>query len=110
VKLPNGDAAIIEIAKLRDYCLNPDHPRGKHKARVFKAVLDISVGEADLLVEALARAAHESETEEGAADEFGIRYIIDFELAHLDRSAIVRSCWIVRTGEIVPRFVTCFVR
>ena len=37
MKLPNGDRAVIDIAKLRDYCLSPDHLRGRHKARVFAA-------------------------------------------------------------------------
>jgi hypothetical protein len=39
MKLPNGDQAVVDIAKLRDYCLNKDHLRGRHKARVFAAVL-----------------------------------------------------------------------
>ena len=26
---------IVDRQKLTGYCLNPDHPRGKHKARVF---------------------------------------------------------------------------
>ena len=34
--LPNGDRAIVDIRKLADYCLNPSHPRGRHKARVFR--------------------------------------------------------------------------
>jgi len=39
--LPNSESAIVDIRKLRDYCLNPDHPVGKHKARVFLDVLDL---------------------------------------------------------------------
>jgi hypothetical protein len=39
MKLPNGEASIVEIEKLWDYCLNLDHPRGRHKARVFLSVL-----------------------------------------------------------------------
>ena len=35
MKLPNADRAVIDAAKLRGYCLNADHPRGKQKARVF---------------------------------------------------------------------------
>jgi hypothetical protein len=35
MKLPNGDRAIVDLEKLRAYCLNPQHPRGRHKARVF---------------------------------------------------------------------------
>jgi len=39
--LPNGENAIVDIRKLRDYCLNPDNPRGGNKARVFVAALGI---------------------------------------------------------------------
>lgn len=35
MKLPNGDRAVISMGKLRGYCLNPEHPSGRHKARVF---------------------------------------------------------------------------
>ena len=35
MKLPNADRAVVEIEKLRDYCLSSSHPRGRHKARVF---------------------------------------------------------------------------
>ena len=26
MKLPNGERAVVDIVKLSDYCLNPDHP------------------------------------------------------------------------------------
>jgi hypothetical protein len=42
MSLPNGERAIVEVAKLRDYCLSPTHPRGRHKARVFAASLGIT--------------------------------------------------------------------
>ena len=32
----NFDEVIIDIEKIRDYCLNLDHTAGKHKAVVFK--------------------------------------------------------------------------
>ena len=35
MKLPHGEAAIVDPQKLTGYCLNLEHPRGKHKARVF---------------------------------------------------------------------------
>jgi hypothetical protein len=35
MKMPGGDAAIVDRQKLTGYCLNPEHQRGKHKARVF---------------------------------------------------------------------------
>jgi len=33
----------VETRKLRDYCLSPEHPRGRHKARVFASALGLTV-------------------------------------------------------------------
>jgi hypothetical protein len=33
--LPNAENAVVEIRKLSEYCLNPEHPKGKDKARLF---------------------------------------------------------------------------
>jgi len=41
MKLPNGEHAIVDIVKLRDYALSQHHPRGRHKARVFLSALDL---------------------------------------------------------------------
>jgi hypothetical protein len=39
MKIPNADRAVVDIRKLRDYCLNPQHDEGKHKARLFAVAL-----------------------------------------------------------------------
>ena len=44
MKLPNGERAIVDCRKLDEYCLNPHHPRGRNKARVFASV---GIGQAD---------------------------------------------------------------
>ena len=49
MRLPGGDAAIVDLDKLTGYCLNPDHPRGKHKARVFAATLGLTSEHAVIL-------------------------------------------------------------
>jgi hypothetical protein len=49
VQLPNAHRAIVPIAKLRDYSLNPLHPEGKHKARVFKSALGFTASDAERL-------------------------------------------------------------
>ena len=41
MKMPGSEAAIVDLAKLTGYCLNPEHPRGKHKARVFAAAREL---------------------------------------------------------------------
>jgi len=47
--LPNADFAEVPIVKLRDYALNPDHPVGKHKAKVFESVLGLTAEDSAFL-------------------------------------------------------------
>jgi len=49
MELPNGERAIVPIEKLRDYCLNPTHRVGSHKAHVFEAVLGLTAADAEAL-------------------------------------------------------------
>ena len=34
---------------------------------------------------------------------------VDVAIARQDRRVMIRTLWIVRTGETIPRFVTCWV-
>jgi hypothetical protein len=109
MKLPNGESAIVDLRKIRDYCLSSVHPRGKHKARVFESVLKMKAQDSVDLASTLQRVAAENEAIPGASDIYGNRYIIDFDMEHKGRVAAIRSCWIVLAGETAPRFVTCYV-
>jgi hypothetical protein len=53
VKLPNAERAVVDVSKLRNYCLNPEHRFGRHKARVFAASLGLTAAQADVLRSAL---------------------------------------------------------
>ena len=108
-KLPNPENAVVEMQKLRGYCLNPDHPRGKHKARVFASALGLTVEDSEELRQALLTAAIPSEAIPLEEDEYGQRYVLDFEMSTETESATVRSGWIVRRGEDFPRFTSCWV-
>ena len=109
MKLPGGDNAIVDIAKLRDYCLDPQHPRGRHKARVFAATLGLAQTDAEFLREALLRAAREADARVGESDEYGDRCTVDFELNRGTRRAVVRSAWVVLRDETAPGLTSCFV-
>ena len=109
MKLPSGDRAIVDRAKLQDYCLNERHPRGRHKARVFASALGITRAEAEILQEALRFAAVEEEAIPTEQDVYGQRYVLDFFMAGPRGQAKVRSIWIVIAGEGRPRLVTCHV-
>ncbi len=109
VKLPNADRAVVDIAKLRDYCLSTRHPRGRHKARVFAAVLGLTVEHAETFRAALALAARTEAVTSGESDVYGDRYMLDFWMNGPTGGATVRSTWIVRRGEDFPRLTSCYV-
>ena len=109
MKLPNHTQAVVEIAKLRDYCLNPEHIRGQHKARVFASALNMTANEAEMLKDLLLAAAKTENAVQTTQDEYGERFIIDFEVEHKDKKALVRSTWIIRESEDFPRLTSCYV-
>ena len=109
MRLPNGNNAVVDIAKLRDYCLNEQHPRGRHKARVFATTLGLTAADTDLLRQALLRAAVEGDAMAGERDDYGQRYVLDFELTGPRGKATVRSSWIILRGEGTPRVTSCYV-
>jgi len=61
MKLPNGELAEISMEKLIGYCLNPEHSRGKNKARVFRSRLGITAENAEVLRSLISQAALEGE-------------------------------------------------
>ena len=108
MKLPNGDEAIVDIRKLLDYCLNSQHPRGRNKARVFTSV---GIGETDAeeLRAMLLSAARDVEAVLGVANEYGQRYVVDFDFFRQGRAVRIRSTWIVRSEDGLPRLTSCYV-
>ena len=108
MRLPNPERAIVDIAKLADYCLSLEHEVGKHKARVFRSALGITKADAKWLQARLLDASHLEAVHTGSLS-FGELYVIDFELKRRERRATARSGWIVRTGEDFPRLTTCFL-
>ena len=106
---PDIDRAQINPMKLRDYCLSPEHPRGKHKARVFQSVLGLEQKDWQLLADSIRENLVKGNWIADNADEFGRRYHVDMPVEISRRSAIVRTLWIVRSGEEFPRLTSCFV-
>jgi hypothetical protein len=105
------DSIVVDIAKLRGYCLSEIHPRGKHKARVFRAALGLTAAHAEVLRQALLNAVRDQPGELHAtvSDEFGQRHELDFVMTTNVGSARIRSMWIVRAGERVLRLISCYV-
>jgi hypothetical protein len=109
MRMPNPERALVAIEKLRDYCLSPEHPRGRHKARVFSAALGFTTDKAEDLKNALLTAAQADTAVPGNRDQYGQRYVLDFPLEGLRGKVTIRSTWIVRTAEDYPRLTSCYV-
>ena len=107
--LPNAENAVIDINKLRDYCLNPQNETGKHKARVFAAALGLYRRDSVFLRNAILAAVRVEDAIIGVLNRHGQRYSVDFDMTHAGKTASVRSVWIVDTRSINPRLITCFV-
>jgi hypothetical protein len=108
--LPNGERALVDIRKLRDYCLNPDNPRGSRKARVFRSALGVTKVDAPRLRQRLLQIAALEQAQIGERDRYGQRYTIDFEFRKGTHKATLRSGWIILSNETAPRLTTCYVK
>lgn len=107
--IPNAASAVVDSRKLRDYCLSMEHPRGRHKARVFLASLGLTREDAGFLRTQLLEAILSQAAVEINSDRYGRRFRVDFTLDTGRRAAWVRSLWIVLWDEDFPRFTSCYV-
>lgn len=106
--LPNAQRAVVDIRKLRDYCLNPEHDEGKHKARLFAAALGMHATDAEELRLALLAAVRVHPATPGRVDAFGTRHRVDFTLEWKSRKAMIRSGWIIEPESDTPKLTTCY--
>lgn len=109
MKLPNAEQAVVDVRKLRHYCLNVEHPRGQHKARVFKSALGWTTEQAEDVRGRILEAVLREDASFLGADDYGQRYALDFHEQGMGGVATVRSLWIIRYGEDFPRFASCYV-
>lgn len=102
---------VVDVVKLREYCLSDKHPRGRHKARVFRSRLGLTAADADLLRRALLDAVQvrHDDLRPTDVDDYGQRYVLDFAMTTASGTAIVRSAWIVLASQDVLRFTSCYV-
>jgi hypothetical protein len=107
--LPNSEQAILDIRKIEDYCLNSEHPRGRHKARLFRETIGLGRSDSSWLRLTLLDAVRTAEAVQLGVDRFGARWRVDVVVSRQGKSVMVRTIWMVRTGEDLPRFVTCWV-
>jgi len=109
LQLPNYENAIINIEKIRDYCLNSEHPVGKHKAKIFKKALGIIATDAEWLINEILGGLNHSVAHEKNSDKYGKRYTVHIIIRKLDKEAEVVTGWIIKHRTINPILTTCFV-
>ncbi|HEY9628714.1 MAG TPA: hypothetical protein V6C84_15550 [Coleofasciculaceae cyanobacterium] len=106
--IPNAENAVVDICKLRDYCLNLEYDNGKHKARLFSSIFGMTADNAEELRQILLEVIKTHEARLGRQDEFGQRYTLDFTIEWQNRSATLRSGWIIEHGSEIPKLTTCY--
>ncbi|MBW4464490.1 MAG: hypothetical protein KME07_03495 [Pegethrix bostrychoides GSE-TBD4-15B] len=109
MKLPNAKLAFIDLNKLQNYSLNPQHDRGKHKARLFLAILGLSASDAKTLATLILEAIQLHDVISSTQDGYGQRYLVDFPVSRNQQTALLRTTWIIRPTETFPRLTSCYI-
>lgn len=102
---------IVDPRKLTEYALNPDSPRGRHKARVFERVLGYTRANHRALLTEIEAKAPEADVELQSQDEFGSRYRADLQIEGPEgQQATICTGWIVPEEQDEVRLVTLWVK
>lgn len=106
-RLPNLENVSIDIRKLRDYALNPNHPEGRHKARVFLAALGLIAVDAEWLADAILKNVPDAEAVLTESTDWGKIYRVDFQILRGTRCALIRTGWLCSDEK--AKLTTCFI-
>ncbi|WP_394355497.1 DUF6883 domain-containing protein [Spirosoma validum] len=107
--LPFAERAQADDSKFLGYCLNTDHPYGKHKARVFRSALGLTSVNWQILRDAVLSAVLVNSASHEGRNSYGELYVVDFSMVYEDKSAIIRTSWIIHDEENFPRLTSCYV-
>lgn len=107
--LPRAHEAVIPTEKLVGYALNPEHPRGRHKARVFAPALGIRRTDWRYLHEQLIVGVVDAPVRGTRITPFGVLYDVVVLVDGLNgATSPVATIWLIE-GEQPPRLVTAWV-
>ncbi|MCW2255569.1 filamentous hemagglutinin [Providencia alcalifaciens] len=109
--LANADNAIIDPNKITSYALNPNHPVGGDKAKVFESALGYNQSNALDLISKIQVGAKSNNAVLNSADKFGQRITIDMPITGSNgKTAVVRTGWIYDVGSSEPRLTTLYIK
>lgn len=105
--LPGLEHACIDCRKLTGYALDPSHPEGRHKARVFRSALGLTAADSEWLATAILAGLREYDAMWQSETSWGPIYRVDMEIVRGQRCAMLRTAWLCAPDS--PRLLTCFV-
>ena len=110
MRLPGAERATIPTDKLVRYALNPDHPVGKHKARVFASALGIRNQDWRYLHDQILAALTDAPVRSTRITPFGVAYEVVVAIDGLNGATLpVVTTWIVEVPDAPPRLTTTWV-
>jgi len=107
--LPDASQAVIPQDKLVQYSLNPDHPVGGEKARLFASRLGITVDNWKTLRDQILAQLSTLPAASRGIDVWGERFQVDVPIIGPAGSGTVRTGWVVDAPGDAPRLVSAYV-
>jgi hypothetical protein len=103
------DEVVVSEEKLAGYVLNPQHPVGGHKARLFRDLLSIEASDWRYLAAQLADGLERVQLRRVRAETRGVKYEADIPVVGRNGKTLdVRTAWIVRSAEPI-RLTTAYL-
>ncbi|HEX4005506.1 MAG TPA: hypothetical protein VHX60_04995 [Acidobacteriaceae bacterium] len=95
----------VDVRKTRDYCLNDQHEKGKHKALLFKQQLGITAANWYVLAEQLAAGIEEKLVNRPERTKWAVQYEVKIPVTGPNGvTRLVTSGWKIEKGQ--PPFLT----
>lgn len=109
--LLNAEHAVVDYRKLSSYSLDPTHPAGGHKARVFQSALGYNPTNADVLGAQVQEGVLSAPAKMLDPINFGQKMAVDMPILGVNgETATVRTGWIYETDSLVPRLTTIYIK
>lgn len=91
--------------------LNKNHPKGKHKARVFEAALGFTSERYHLLIQQIKAQALDGEATVKHIDNFGQHLQVDMTIVGVtNQNASIRTGWLVAPNSETASLTTLYVK
>lgn len=113
--LNNASRAKLDRDKLVSYSLNPNHPTGKDKARVWQAALGVTEKDADIILDQVMALLPHMEASYRGANDYGAKYNVTIPVTGPNGKTVdVTTGWMYdfKGKDVIstqPRLTTIFI-